>query len=167
MYDQRLNRRLTDEDIPFGMTVREVKAALDDHDYQFFAKGDIPRVGSTEWTDNPTTLRVSTLHSPVVGHTLTWAGVREYVEKARAMPNLKDEQVAKAVERAADAAISVLGKQIPQVLEEAHREVISQTLIEVIEDVLKGHRPDPRRRTYTRLAVDRKLEPVEAPVASL
>jgi hypothetical protein len=136
MYDQKLDRALTDDDLPPGFKVKELEAFLKQVGLSFVALGDIPTEGSTEWKNDPSVFRASTHTFPSRGRTIKFAEVLPLMEASRALPDIKDPSVAAAVDEAAQTAFEVLSNAI-SFTEGAEEQIVPQ-VARVIEAILGG-----------------------------
>lgn len=80
LYDNIKSRLLTDDDLPEGITVRDVCELLQDQYVEFFALGGSQQEGTEalNW-DDPTRFRYSTIQFPARGYTAQWDGVRKWI----------------------------------------------------------------------------------------
>ena len=164
MYDQRLNRQLTDADLPLGITVDEMKAVLAQNGFSFFALGTIPAEGSTTWTADPAVFRVGTHDYPSRGATIAFAAVKKAINDANAQPNINEADVITAVEEASQTAVEVLANAVPFGNDKISDGFVEQ-LTGVIKSLLKGEAPVIDNRSLTRIVKDWPVEVVAKPVS--
>ncbi|TLX16414.1 hypothetical protein [Rhizobium sp. MHM7A] len=163
MYDQKLNRQLTDADLPLGITVDEMKAVLAENHYSFFALGTIPAEGSSMWTNDPTVFRVSTHDYPARGATISFEALRKAIDDANAQRNINEADVITAVEEASQTAVEVLSNAIPFGNTKISDGFVQQ-LSGVMKSLLKGEAPAIDNRSLTRIVKDWPVDVVAKPV---
>jgi hypothetical protein len=163
MYDQKLNRQLTDADLPLGITIDEMKTVLAENRYSFFALGTIPAEGSTIWTDDPTVFRVSTHEHPARGVDVTFAALRKAIDNANAQRNINEADVITAVEEASQTAVEVLENAISFGNSSISDGFVDQ-LTGVIKSLLKGEAPAIDNRSLTKIVKDWPMNVVSKPI---
>jgi hypothetical protein len=163
MYDQKLNRQLTDADLPLGITIDEMKTVLAENRYSFFALGTIPTEGSTIWTDDPTVFRVCTHEHPARGVDVTFAALRKAIDDASAQRNINEADVITAVEEASQTAVEVLENAISFGNSRISDGFVDQ-LTGVIKSLLKGEAPAIDNRSLTKIVKDWPVDVVSKPL---
>ena len=163
MFDNVLNRQLTDEDLPLGITVDEMKAVLAENGYSFHALGTIPKEGTSAWTDDQTIFRVATHEYPSRGATISFAALRKAIDDANAQANINDADVITAVEEASQTAVEVLENAIP-FGNSRISDRFAQQLSGVMKSLLKGQAPDIRSAALTKIVKDWPTGSVSEPV---
>lgn len=153
MYDQKLDRQLTDADLPLGITVDEMKAVLAENRCSFFALGTIPAEGSSTWTNDPTVFRVGTHDYPSRGATITFEALRKAIDDANTQRNINEADVIAAVEEASQTAVEVLSNAIP-FGNDGISDGFVQQLTGVIKSLLKGEAPAIDNRSLIRIVKD-------------
>lgn len=163
MYDRKLNRQLTDADLPLGITVDEMKAVLAENSYSFYALGNIPAEGTATWTDDPTVFRVGTFDYPARGVTISFDALRKAIDAANAQRNINEEDVITAVEEASQTAVEVLSNAIPFGNNKISDGFVQQ-LTGVMKSLLKGEAPAIDNRSLTRIVKDWPVDVVAKPL---
>jgi hypothetical protein len=163
MYDQKLNRQLTDADLPLGITVDEMKAVLAENGYSFYALGTFPAEGTATWIDDPTVFRVGTHDYPARGATVSFEALRKAIDDANAQRNINEADVITAVEEASQTAVEVLSNAIPFGNDKISDGFVRQ-LTGVMKSLLKGEAPAIDNRSLTRIVKDWPVDVVAKPV---
>jgi hypothetical protein len=163
LYDNRLNRRLTDEDLPYGLTVAQVEAVLKENGYSFYALGLLQDNGT--WVDDANYMRGGSGGYPQTGVTIKFDALRDLLLKTADLPNINDPEITSLIASAAESAANVLRQKFPSGdngvgagFEEAVRKTLNHMVRGIKPDV--GYKP-------TRLIIARPLdlEPVAVAAA--
>jgi hypothetical protein len=153
MYDNIQNRHLTDEDLPLGIKVAELKATLKEAGYKFHAIGTIPAEGTSQWTNDPAVFRIASNEYPPRGRTLTFEEIKVDIERSKRLPNINDHEIQALIAEAAQTAVDVLWTGL-LIEDEALDEVLSAKLTETITALLKNEVPALDRKGLKRVVKD-------------
>ncbi len=124
MYDIRLGRELTNEDLPYGLTADEVEAVLKENNFRFYALGRLVDDNDTvQWIDDADYFRAATQNVPSSGINVSFGDIKAIVDKTRNMPNVNDPDVKEVIEKAAKAACEVLAGTFPTINEKFEAEI--------------------------------------------
>jgi hypothetical protein len=165
LFDNRLNRRLTDDDLPLGLTVEQVEAVLKENGYTFHSLGLFEEKGG--WRDSPDHMRGGTLRwgYPERGVNIEFKQLHDLLVSTSDLPNINDPEIKQVLDDAAESAANVLRQKFPAGDMGVGPE-FEAAIRKALDQMVHGMKPDVSYKA-TRMIIDRPLdlEPVAGAAA--
>jgi hypothetical protein len=156
LFDNRLNRRLTDADLPLGLTVEQVGALLQENGYTFHSLGLFEEEGG--WRDDPNFMRGGTLRwgVPERGVNIEFKELYDLLVETSDLPNINDPEISLVLDAAAESAANVLRRKFPAGDKGVGPE-FEAAIRKALDQMVRGTKPDVRYKP-PRMIIDRPLD---------